>query len=91
MPYYLQLLRGALGVELAQITPVIGILLIVGLVTAIFQAALQMEDTAFSLLPKLLAMIAIGLLGGVGFMQGFEHFATGWIAQAPSMVSRSWR
>ncbi len=91
MPYYLALLRGALGVELAQITPVIGILLIVGLATAIFQAALQMEDTAFSLLPKLIAMIAIGIFGGLGLMRGFEHFAVGWITQAPAMVSQSWR
>jgi flagellar biosynthetic protein FliQ len=91
MPYYLQLLHSALAVELAQIVPVIGILLIVGLITAIFQAAVQMEDTAFSLLPKLLAMIALGLFGGVGVMQGFEHLATGWITQAPLMVSQSWR
>jgi flagellar biosynthetic protein FliQ len=91
MPYYLQLLYSALSIELAQITPVIAILLVVGLATAILQAALQMEDTAFSLLPKLIAMIAIGLFGGVGVMQGFEHFAVGWITQAPLMVQQSWR
>jgi len=91
MPFYLQLLRAALAVELAQIGPVIFVLLIVGLATAILQAALQMEDTAFSLLPKLLAMIAAGLFGGVGLMNGFEHFATFWITQAPATVQHSWR
>lgn len=90
MPYYLQLLRSALGVELAAISPIILLLLVVGLATAILQAALQMEDTAFSLLPKLIAMVAIGLFGGFGLMHGFEAFATLWITQAPVTVLHPW-
>jgi flagellar biosynthetic protein FliQ len=91
MPFYLQLLRSALGTELAAISPIILVLLAVGLATAIVQAALQIEDTAFSLLPKLIAMIVIGLFGGFGLLHGFEQFAVLWIRHAPDMVQQPWR
>lgn len=91
MPYYLQLLRVALGTELAALSPIILVLLAVGLATAILQAALQIEDTALSLLPKLIAMIVLALFGGFGLMHGFEHLAVRWISDAPEMVQRAWR
>ena len=44
MPFYVQLLHDALTTELTAILPIIGLLLVVGLLTAILQAALQIED-----------------------------------------------
>jgi flagellar biosynthetic protein FliQ len=90
MPLYIQLLSLALSTALAGITPIVAILLAVGLVTAIFQSALQIEDATFSLMPKAIAMIMIGLFGGFGALQVFETLATLFISHAPMLIRQSW-
>ncbi len=90
MPFYIQLLHDALTTELAAILPIIGLLLVVGLLTALLQAALQIEDAGFSLLPKVIIMIGLPLLGGIGAMHGIEALATLWISHAGQLVHRSW-
>jgi flagellar biosynthesis protein FliQ len=70
--------------------PIVLVMLIVGLATGIIQAALQIEDTTFSLLPKIFAMVAIGVTGGFGALTGFEHLAVQFIAHAPDYVKRPW-
>jgi len=90
MPLYIQLLHLALITELQGVLPVIAILLAVGLATAILQAALQIEDATFSLLPKAIAMIAIGLFGGFGALRSFENLAVLFISRAPFLVHQSW-
>lgn len=90
MPLYVKLLHLALTTELAAITPAIAILLAVGLVTAFVQAVFQIEDTAFSLLPKTIAMIAIALSGGFGMLRGFAALARLWIGHAAMIVHQSW-
>jgi flagellar biosynthesis protein FliQ len=90
MPLYLQLLHTALAAELAALVPIVLLLLIVGLLTAIFQAAFQIEDTAFSLLPKTIAMLAIPLLGGLAAMHSFEALSSYWIGHAAVLVRRPW-
>lgn len=90
MPFYMILLHAALMVTLAALTPIIFLLLAVGLGTAIFQALFQIEDTAFSLLPKILTMIFIGMFGGFGALQLFEGLAVSWIGHAAVWVHQSW-
>ncbi|MDE8345376.1 MAG: flagellar biosynthetic protein FliQ [Acidocella sp.] len=90
MPLYVIWLHMALVTELAAITPIIAFLLIIGVVTAIIQSALQIEDATFSLLPKTIAMIAIGLFGGFGAMKGISQFAVMFIAHAAILVHQSW-
>ena len=90
MPLYLQLLHLALRTELEAVTQIILMLLAIGLVTAIFQSAFQIEDMAFGLLPKIFAMIAIGMFGGFGALGLFEHFAMLLISHAPGLVRRTW-
>ena len=90
VPLYIKLLHAALATELSAITPAITILLVVGLATAFVQAVFQIEDTAFSLLPKTMAMIAIALFGGFGMLRGFEDLATLWIGHADTIVRQSW-
>ncbi len=90
MPLYVQLLHLALSAELAAVAPIVLALLAVGLATAVFQSALQIEDATFSLLPKTIAMIAIALLGGFGAVKAFEDFAVTFIAHAPALVQRAW-
>ena len=90
MPYYIQLLHLAFFTELAGITPIVAILVIIGLVTAIFQSAFQIEDATFSLLPKTIAMIAIFLFGGFGGLTTFENLAVLFISHAPGWVHQTW-
>ncbi len=90
MPHFAVLLHLAMQTELAALTPLILILLAVGLVTAIIQAALQIEDTTFSLLPKTFAMIAIALFGGFGALGMFSQLATIFISSAATMTHQPW-
>jgi flagellar biosynthesis protein FliQ len=90
MPFYIQLLHYALTVELNAVLPIIALLLVVGLLTAILQASLQIEDAGFSLLPKVIIMIALPLLGGTAAMHGIATLATYWISHAGQLVQRSW-
>jgi flagellar biosynthesis protein FliQ len=90
MAYYIQLLHLAFVTELTGITPIIAILLVIGLVTSIFQSALHIEDATFSLLPKTLAMIAIFLFGGFGGLATFQNLAVLFISHAPGWVHQTW-
>jgi flagellar biosynthesis protein FliQ len=90
MPFYIQLLHFALTVELTAVLPIIGLLLAVGLLTGILQASLQIEDAGFSLLPKVIIMIALPLLGGTAAMHSIAALATFWITHASQFVHRSW-
>ncbi len=90
MPIYIKLLHLAFFTELAAITPIVAVLLIIGLATAIVQSALQIEDATFSLLPKTFAMIAIAVTGGFGALRVFENFAVLFISHAPMLVRQPW-
>ena len=90
MPLYAKLLHDALMTELSAVTPIILVLLAIGFGTAIVQSALQIEDTAFSLLPKTIAMIGIAMFGGFGALRIFTAFAMFWISHAGSLVHQSW-
>ncbi|OYV24741.1 MAG: hypothetical protein B7W99_00815 [Rhodospirillales bacterium 20-58-10] len=90
MPLYVKLLHDALLTELLAVTPIILLLLGIGLTTAVIQALFQIEDTAFSLLPKIFVMIAIALFGGFGALQAFEGLAILWISHAPTLAHQSW-
>ncbi len=87
---YIALLHQAFAVELTAVTPTIMILLAIGLATAVFQSAFQIEDATFSLLPKVIAMIVIALFGGFGALHLFEQLATLWIGHAGTLVQQPW-
>lgn len=90
LPLFSKLLHAALQAELSAITPIILLLLAVGLTTAIIQAAFQIEDTAFSLLPKIIVMIIIGLFGGFNALKTFQDLAVLWLTHLPNLVHQSW-
>ena len=90
MPLYLQLLHEAFSTELAALTPIVTILLIIGLATALVQGALQIEDATFALLPKTAAMIVLALSGGFGALTMFETLAKSFILRAPDLVRQPW-
>ncbi len=90
MPLYLKLLHLALATELIALTSMVAVLLGVGLVTALVQSALQIEDATFSLLPKGFTMIALALTGGFGALKEFEGLAVLFITHAPGLVHQTW-
>lgn len=90
MPLYLQLLHIALATELSILCPIVFLLLAVGFATSFIQAALQIEDATFALLPKTIAMIFIALAGGFGLLAAFEGLATDFIIHAPSLLRQPW-
>jgi flagellar biosynthesis protein FliQ len=90
LPLYLRILHQALTTEVMVIGPIVITILVVGFITGFFQAALQIEDATFNLLPKTIAMIILVLLGAFGAMPIFEHFTTQLILNAPSLVRQPW-
>jgi flagellar biosynthesis protein FliQ len=90
MPLYITLLHIAFSTELAVLTPIVALLLAVGFVTSFIQAALQIEDATFALLPKTIAMVFIALAGGFGMLAGFELLARAFIIHAPELLRQSW-
>ena len=90
MPLYLKFLQQALLTEVHALAPVILILLVIGVATAIFQAAFQIEDATFSLLLKTIAMVFLVLAGGASMLRGFETLATFWIGHAPQLIRQPW-
>ncbi len=90
MPLYLSLLRTALTTEVAAVLPIIMLLLAIGITTATFQAAFQLEDTALNLVPKTIAMIVIAIFGGFGAVDLLRTFAMGWISHATLLVHQPW-
>jgi flagellar biosynthesis protein FliQ len=87
---YIKLLHAAFAAELFAITPIVAVLLIIGLAMAVLQSALQIEDATFSLLPKTFAMIAIALTGGFGALRVFENLAVLFIGHVPMLVHQPW-
>jgi flagellar biosynthesis protein FliQ len=90
MPLYLTLLREALSTEVEAVLPIIMLLLVVGITTATFQAAFQLEDTALNLLPKTAVMILVALFGGFGALDLFKTLVIAWISHASLLVHQPW-
>jgi flagellar biosynthesis protein FliQ len=90
MPLYLTLLHAALAVETEAVLPIIMLLLIVGITTATFQAAFQLEDIALNLLPKTITMILIVIFGGFGALGLFKTLVVAWIDHASLLVHQPW-
>ncbi len=90
MPFYLKLLQYAFATGLAAIWPCVLVLLIVGMVTSILQAVLQIEDATFALLPKTLVMALLAFTGGFGALGIMEDLARRFIMNAPALVHQSW-
>lgn len=90
MPFYLKLYQHALEVGFSAIFPCVMVLLVVGLLVAIFQAIFQIEDATFALLPKTIAMIFLAFSGGMGAFEIIETLCRTFIVQAPSLVHQVW-
>jgi len=90
MPFYITLLQEALSCCILAIAPLILLLLVISIATAIFQSAFQIEDATFALLLKNLATILLILFAGAAMLAHFEALAASWISRAPLSIARSW-
>lgn len=88
--YSLQLLARAIMVMADAVTPFIFGLLLVGLLVALVQGALQVEDGTM----MMAARLAAALLTAVGAMtlvfRALAGLAHDWIANIPAMIDRVW-
>jgi flagellar biosynthesis protein FliQ len=90
MPLYITLFQSAVSTCILAIAPLVLILLIISIATAIFQSAFQIEDATFALLLKNLATILLILFAGAAMLAHFETLAATWIAHAPQSIAQSW-
>jgi flagellar biosynthesis protein FliQ len=88
--YSLQLLDHAMFALAAAVSPVIFGILLVGLLIAIVQGALQVEEGALAMVAKL--VVAFALAGGALELvfSSLQHLAHDWITNAPHMIDRDW-
>lgn len=77
----------AMKITLVLAGPLLIIILVVGLVISIFQAATQINEMTLSFIPKLLAMCGGLVLMGPWLLVLMTDYIRQLIAQIPSLVS----
>lgn len=90
MPIYEVLFRHALVLAFWTTLPVVGVALVGGLVIGVLQSLTQINDSTFSLAPKLAAALFILWLLGTWMLSRDATFASELIRDASSLVARSW-
>lgn len=67
--------------------PVLGIVLLVGLVISLFQAVTQINEATLSFVPKLIAAVAVFAIAGPWMLTTMLEYIRRMISSIPSMVS----
>jgi len=70
------------------LTPLLGLMLIVGLGTSIMQAAMQLQDPTVTYLPRLLAVAAAVVMFGAWMLGLIVHFASSILDMLGTVVVR---
>ncbi|KAG0931463.1 hypothetical protein G6F31_016775 [Rhizopus arrhizus] len=77
----------AMKIVLAMAGPLLLVVLVVGLVISIFQAATQINEMTLSFIPKLLAMCGVLVLLGPWLIGEMVDYIRQMIGQIPMLVS----
>jgi flagellar biosynthetic protein FliQ len=77
----------ALVLLLLVASPVLGTVLVVGLVISLFQAVTQINEATLSFVPKLIAAVAVFAIAGPWMLTTMLEYIRRMIASIPSMVS----
>ena len=77
----------AMKIVLAMAGPLLLVVLVVGLVISIFQAATQINEMTLSFIPKLLAMCGVLVLLGPWLIGIMVDYIRQLIGQIPGLVS----
>lgn len=78
--------RDALTTVLLVAGPMLGFGLIVGLLVSIFQAATQIQEQTLSFIPKIIAVLAAGLVFGPWMLRVLIEFADGLFTNMDTFV-----
>jgi flagellar biosynthesis protein FliQ len=78
--------REALLLLLMVSAPVLGIVLVVGLVVSIFQAITQIHEATLSFVPKLVAAVAVFAIAGPWMLSMLVDYIRRTIESIPSLV-----
>ena len=79
----LDLTREALLMALIVSAPVMGIGMVVGLVVSLFQSMTQLQEQTLSFVPKIVAMVGIGLLLAPWLTHKLLEYATQMLGETP--------
>ena len=79
--------REALLMMLMVSSPVLGVMLIVGLVVSLFQAVTQINEATLSFVPKLVAAIAVFAIAGPWMLSVLVDYLRRIIESIPTMVA----
>lgn len=78
--------REALLMMLMVSSPVLGVMLVVGLVVSLFQAVTQINEATLSFVPKLVAAIAVFAVAGPWMLSMLVEYLRRTIESIPAMV-----
>ena len=67
--------------------PVLGVILIVGLLVSIFQAATQINEATLSFVPKMIAAVAVLMVAGPWMLSTLVEYLQRMLQAIPSAVS----
>jgi flagellar biosynthetic protein FliQ len=76
--------QNALYMVLMLSAPVLGVVLVVGLVVSLFQALIQVHEATLSFVPKLIAAIAVFAIAGPWMMTSLVEFIRSTIMAIPN-------
>ena len=79
--------REALLMMIMVSSPVLGVMLVVGLVVSLFQAVTQINEATLSFVPKLVAAIAVFAIAGPWMLSMLVEYLRRTIESIPAMVA----
>ena len=68
--------------------PILGVVLVVGILVSVFQAATQINEATLSFVPKMVAAIVVMAIFGPWMMSTLVDYLRSMIQTIPSMVGR---
>jgi len=78
--------QDALWMMLMISAPILGIILVVGLVVSLFQAVTQINEATLAFVPKLIAAMAVFALAGPWMLSAMVEYIRRTIESIPSAV-----
>ncbi len=87
----LSLWRDAMALTAQLALPLLAVMLAVGLVTSLLQAATQLQESILSFAPKLAAALVVLWLGGGWMLERLQGFAAHALGQAALPQETAWR
>jgi flagellar biosynthetic protein FliQ len=82
----IQLVTSATEMSLKIALPLLGVGLVVGLVISVFQAVTQIQEQTLTFIPKILATIAVLVIGGPWMLDQLLVYTTDLWSGIPNLI-----